>query len=80
MVTADMTLSMWAFLRVIDEDERHPRWWAFLLAASLGVSLLLKSLIGVVFPVAAGVIYLAFTRQLFHANSLEADSSLERDC
>jgi 4-amino-4-deoxy-L-arabinose transferase-like glycosyltransferase len=65
MLAADITLSMWAFLRAIDEEERHPRWWAFLLAASLGVSLLLKSLIGVVFPVAAGVIYLAFTRQLF---------------
>ena len=48
-----MTLSMWAFLRAIDEEEQRPRWWAFLLAASLGVSLLLKSLIGVVFPVAA---------------------------
>ena len=36
-----------------------------LLAASLGTGLLLKSLIGVVFPVAAGLIYLAVTRQLF---------------
>jgi len=65
MLAADIALSMWAFLRAMDEEERHPRWWAFLLAASLGVSLLLKSLIGVVFPVAAGVIYLALTRQLF---------------
>jgi hypothetical protein len=62
-----MTLSMLAFLRAIDEQERRPRWWAFLLAASLGASLLLKSLIGVVFPAAACVIYLAITRQLFHA-------------
>ena len=67
MVTACMALSMWAFLRAIDEEETRPRWWAFLLAASLGVSLLLKSLIGVVFPVAAAVVYLAITRQLFHA-------------
>jgi 4-amino-4-deoxy-L-arabinose transferase-like glycosyltransferase len=65
MLTAGITLSMWAFLRAIDPQERRPRWWAFLLAASLGVSLLLKSLIGVVFPAAAGVIYLALTRQLF---------------
>ena len=65
MLTADIALSMWAFLRVIDQDEPHPRWWAFLLAASLGVSLLLKSLIGVVFPIAAAVVYLAVTRQLF---------------
>jgi len=65
MLTADIALSMWAFLRVIDDEEPNPRWWAFLLAASFGVSLLLKSLIGVVFPAAAAVIYLALTRQLF---------------
>ena len=67
MLTADMTLSMWAFLRAIEEDEPHPRWWAFVLAASLGVSLLLKSLIGVVFPLAAAVVFLALTRRLFDA-------------
>ena len=66
MVTALMTLSMWAFLRAIDDEEQRPGWWAFLLAASLGVSLLLKSLIGVVFPLAAAAVYLAITRQLFH--------------
>jgi len=67
MVAAAMTLSMWAFLRAIDEQEPRPRWWAFLLAASLGVSLLLKSSIGVVFPLGAGFFYLAITRQLFQA-------------
>jgi 4-amino-4-deoxy-L-arabinose transferase-like glycosyltransferase len=65
MLTAAITLSMWAFLRAIDEWEPRPGLWAFLLAASLGVSLLLKSLIGVVFPLAAGLIYLAVTRHLF---------------
>ena len=65
MLTASVALSMWAFLRAIDEDEPHPRRWAFTLAASLGTSLLFKSLVGVVFPVAAGLIYLAVTRQTF---------------
>ena len=65
MVTLCMALSMWAFLRAIDDEEPHPRWWAFVLAASIGISLLLKSLIGVLFPVAAALIYLAVTRQLF---------------
>ena len=65
MLTADMALSMWAFLRLIDDEERDPRWWAFALAASLGTSLLLKSMIGIVFPIAACVIYLGVTRQLF---------------
>ncbi len=39
--------------------------WAFLLAASLGTGLLLKSLIGVLFPVAAGLIYLCLTHSYF---------------
>ena len=65
MLTASIALSMWAFLRAIDEDEPHPRWWAFVMAASLGTSLLFKSLIGVVFPVAAALIYLGITRQFF---------------
>jgi 4-amino-4-deoxy-L-arabinose transferase-like glycosyltransferase len=70
MLTACIALSMWAFLRAIDEgDERRPRWWAFVLAASLGTSLLFKSLIGVVFPVAAALVYLGVTRQLFDAKS-----------
>jgi hypothetical protein len=67
MLTLSVALSMWAFLRAIDEDERHPRWWAFVLAASLGTSLLFKSLIGVVFPIAAMLIYLGLTNQLWNA-------------
>ena len=65
MITLTIALAMWALLRVLDEDEPHPRLWAYTLAASLGAGLLLKSLIGVVFPVSAGIIYLAITRQLF---------------
>ncbi len=65
ILTFTITLAMWALLRVTDEEEPHPRAWAFVLAASLGTGLLLKSLIGVVFPVAAGLIYLLFTKQLF---------------
>lgn len=67
MLTGSIALSMWAFLRAIDEEERRPRLWAYTMAASLGVSLLFKSLVGVVFPIAAAVIYLAVTRQLFEA-------------
>ena len=45
----------------------HPRAWALRLAASLGVGLLLKSLIGVVFPAGAAVDLSLVTRQLFSA-------------
>ncbi len=65
MLTATIALALWAFLRALDEDEPRPRLWAFVLAANLGVGLLWKSLVGTLFPVAAGVLYLAVTRQLF---------------
>ena len=69
MLTATIALAMWAFLRALDEHETRPRLWAFGLAASLGVGLLWKSLVGTLFPVAAGVLYLAVTRQLFVAKT-----------
>jgi 4-amino-4-deoxy-L-arabinose transferase-like glycosyltransferase len=72
MLTFSIALSMWAFLRCIDEDERRPRRWAVVIAVSLGISLLLKSLIGVVFPVGAALVYLAVTRQLFNAKVWKA--------
>ena len=69
MLTFTITLSMWSFLRALDEEEPRPRLWALLMAASIGVGLLLKSLIGVVFPVAAALIYLLATKQLFVART-----------
>ncbi len=69
MLTFTVALAMWAFLRALDEEEPHPRFWAFVLAANLGLGLLLKSLIGVLFPLAAGLIYLGLTHQLFSAAS-----------
>jgi 4-amino-4-deoxy-L-arabinose transferase-like glycosyltransferase len=69
MLTLTVTLAMWALLRALDECEPHPRFWAFLLAACLGVGLLLKSLIGVLFPVAGGALYLFFTGQLLSAKT-----------
>src|SRR5580693_3762106 len=65
MLTFTITLALWAFLRALDEDERQPRLWAAILAASLGSGLLLKSLVGVVFPIAAALTYLFATKQLF---------------
>jgi hypothetical protein len=64
-----VTLAMWAMLRALEEEEARPRVWAFLLAASLGVGLLLKSLVAVLFPLAAGAIFLLVTRQLLSART-----------
>ena len=69
MLTFTVALGMWAFLRALDEEEAHPRFWAFVLAANLGVGLLLKSLIGVLFPIAAGIIYLWITHQFVSART-----------
>jgi len=65
MLTAGIALAMWAFLRVLDERENHPRFWAAVLAASLGVGLLLKSAVAVLFPAGAAAVYLLLTGQLF---------------
>ena len=67
MLTATIALSMWAFLRVLDDEEPRPRLWAAVLAASLGAGLLLKSAVALLFPAAAAGIYLILTRQLFSA-------------
>ncbi|HUA01606.1 MAG TPA: glycosyltransferase family 39 protein [Candidatus Aquilonibacter sp.] len=63
-LTCVIALSLWAFLRALDDDELHPRRWAAVFAASLGLGLLLKSLVGILFPIAAAVIYLLLTREL----------------
>jgi 4-amino-4-deoxy-L-arabinose transferase-like glycosyltransferase len=65
LLTFTIALAMWAFLRALDDQEPYPRLWAFVLAASLGTGLLLKSLIALAFPIAAGVIYLFLTKQFF---------------
>jgi 4-amino-4-deoxy-L-arabinose transferase-like glycosyltransferase len=65
MLTFTITLAFWGFLRALDEEEKRPQLWAAILAASLGTGLLLKSLVGIVFPVAAALIYLYASKQLF---------------
>lgn len=65
VLTLAITLAMWSLLRVLDEREPRPLFWAMLLWASMAAGVLLKGLIAVAFPAAAGVIYLLFTRQLF---------------
>jgi Dolichyl-phosphate-mannose-protein mannosyltransferase len=64
MLTFIIALAMWSLLRVLDEEEPHPRAWSIVLAACLGLGMLAKSLIGVAIPVAVGLIYLLLTRQL----------------
>ena len=65
MLTLSIAIAFFSFQRAIDDDEPHPRRWAAVLAVSLGVGLLLKSLISVVAPIGGILLYLAITRQLF---------------
>src|SRR6202012_6260673 len=69
MLTCTILLALWALLRALDEEEGHPGRWAAVLAACLAIGLLLKSLIGIVFPIGAALLYLAITRQLFVART-----------
>jgi 4-amino-4-deoxy-L-arabinose transferase-like glycosyltransferase len=69
MLTFTIALALWALLRALDEEESHPKAWAAVMAGSLAVGLLLKSLIGIVFPIGAAILYLLITRQLFVART-----------
>lgn len=66
ILTLSITLSVWSFLRVLDESERHPRLWAYIFSATLAAGMLIKGLIGVVFPLGIAFVYLLFTGQLFN--------------
>jgi len=59
-ITATIALAMWAFLRALEED-RH-ELWSSVMAASIGVGLLLKGLIAALFPIAAALLFLFFVR------------------
>ncbi len=63
-VTLTIALALWAFLRALDPEERRSALWSAIMAAAMGLGLLLKGLIAMVFPIAAALLYLALSRQL----------------
>ena len=65
MLTLCVCMAFWSCQRALDEQEQHPRLWAAVLAASLGIGLMIKGMIAVVAPVGGVLLYLALTRQLF---------------
>jgi 4-amino-4-deoxy-L-arabinose transferase-like glycosyltransferase len=65
MLTLSTCLVYWAFQRATDMEERHSKPWGAVLAASLGLGVMLKGLIALVVPGGGIVVYLLFTRQLF---------------
>lgn len=71
MLTLSVCLAFWSFQRATEPEESpsaaRSRRWVMLLAASLGVGLMLKGLIAVVAPVGGILVYLLVTRQLLSA-------------
>jgi 4-amino-4-deoxy-L-arabinose transferase-like glycosyltransferase len=65
MLTLAITGAIWAWLRLLEPDEEHTQRWSAIMGLCFGIGLLLKGLIAVVFPVLAGIAYMAITRQLF---------------
>ena len=65
MLTLSTCLAFWAFQRAIEPQELQSRRWAAVLAASLGVGVMLKGLIALIVVAGGAFAYLAITRQLF---------------
>ncbi|HET8923512.1 MAG TPA: glycosyltransferase family 39 protein [Candidatus Acidoferrum sp.] len=68
MLTLSVCVAFFSFQRATDPEgspsEAHSRRWAMLLAASLGVGLMLKGLVAVVAPMGGIFVYLLVIRQL----------------
>ena len=65
ILTLTITGAIWAWLRLLEPDESGPQRWSLVLGLCMGLGLLLKGLIAVVFPALAGLVFMAVTRQLF---------------
>jgi 4-amino-4-deoxy-L-arabinose transferase-like glycosyltransferase len=69
MLTLAITGAIWACLRLLEPDLVTELRWAVVLGACLGIGMLLKGLIALVFPLTAGLAYMAVTRQILSANA-----------
>lgn len=65
IVTLCITVAIWAFLQLLEPDRESPLRWSLILGICLGVGLLLKGLIAIVFPLLAALVYMAWSRCLF---------------
>jgi hypothetical protein len=69
MLTLAITGAIWAWFRLLEPDREPALRWSMLLGTCLGIGLLLKGLIAIVFPLAAGLAYMAITRQICSGNA-----------
>jgi 4-amino-4-deoxy-L-arabinose transferase-like glycosyltransferase len=68
-LTLAITGAIWIWVRQLERDEEPSLKWSALLGVCLGTGLLLKGLIAVVFPLIAGVAYIAVSGQFFSKES-----------
>lgn len=64
IVTLTITLATWSWLRLLDQDEQQPRLWSAMLGVSLGIGLLLKGLIAVLFPLLASLLFMSLSGEI----------------
>jgi 4-amino-4-deoxy-L-arabinose transferase-like glycosyltransferase len=69
ILTLAIALSLWALLRALDPEEPRPGLWAYTLWAALAAGILLKGLIGIVFPLGTAFVYLLFAGSLFRRDT-----------
>lgn len=63
ILTLAITLSLWGFLRTL-EDEHPSKLWTYAFYFFSGCGMLLKGLIGIVFPAGIAFVYLLVSRRL----------------
>jgi 4-amino-4-deoxy-L-arabinose transferase-like glycosyltransferase len=66
ILTLTITLTLWALMRAIDDAEQHRKLWAMAGWAAMAGSVLLKGLIGILFPVGAAGLYLVITGLIWY--------------
>lgn len=69
MLTLAITGAIWAWFRLLEPKSGPAFRWSVVLGACLGIGLLLKGLIAIVFPLAACLAYMAITRKMIFADA-----------
>ncbi|HYL98057.1 MAG TPA: glycosyltransferase family 39 protein, partial [Blastocatellia bacterium] len=70
ILTLAIAVALYSMLRLLEDD--RPARWPMLFWASTAIAVLLKGLIGVIFPIGAGVLFLVATRRLTKWKTLKS--------
>ena len=70
VLTLTITVALWSFLRVLDDQEKRPALWAMVMWCTMALGMLLKGLIALLFPVGTAFLYLAIAGKLLPFRSL----------